>query len=242
MNEKEMKKQREEKLLEAVYHNIGSLYVESASEELENIEKMEYPASLDEWFYGYIEELEKKEKKKMRKLFFKCQLQRAAVVFVALTIGFTSLMVGVEAFRVEVMRMFFDVQETYTEISFKETDTVPSELLVDMKYYYYPEYIPKGYELIEVSGQKTMFKSFDFKNESKKRIVFTQSPPSMRTLLDTEDAIVENIAILGMEGFYVEKNGFRTLMWHNDETVFRITTQTTKQELFKMAESMKFVE
>ena len=240
MNEQEMKKQREEKFLEAVYHNIGSLYIESASEELENIEKMEYPASLDEWFYGYLEELKKKEKKKMRKLFFKRQLQRAAIVFVALTIGFTSLMVGVEAFRVEVMRMFFDVQETYTEISFKETDTVPPELLADMKYYYYPEYIPKGYELVSAVGES--LKNSVYKDSKENELFFIQTLLSTKTRFDTEGAIVEDVIVSGLEGVYVEKDERKILLWHDDEMVFQIIGQITKQELLKMAESMKFVE
>ena len=41
MNEQEMKKQREEKLLEAVYHNIGSLYIEEKRRKKEREEENE---------------------------------------------------------------------------------------------------------------------------------------------------------------------------------------------------------
>lgn len=131
MNKQDLKKIREEQLLEGVYHNIGSLYIESTLEEMDNIEKQECPARLDAWFSEYLEELKRKEKRKKYKRYFKRQLQRVAIVFIALTIGFTSLMVGVEAFRVEVMRMFFDIQDQYTSIHFKEVDILQSDLLED---------------------------------------------------------------------------------------------------------------
>ncbi|MCK5763063.1 MAG: DUF4367 domain-containing protein [Clostridiales bacterium] len=40
----------------------------------------------------------------------------------------------------------------------------------------------------------------------------------------------------------VEKDERKILLWHDDEMVFQIIGQITKQELLKMAESMKFVE
>ncbi|MEA3423284.1 MAG: DUF4367 domain-containing protein [Bacillota bacterium] len=80
-----------------------------------------------------------------------------------------------------------------------------------------------------------------FKNAEEKRLMFLQSPMPMESTLDTENVIVENIKVLGLDGFYIKKIEFGILLWHDDETVFQIAGWLTKKDLFKIAESIEFV-
>lgn len=241
MNKSELKKQKEEKLWEAIYYNIGALYAESASEDLQDVENQEYPTRMDEWFYKHLEELKKEEKKEKRIAKFRRIAKKAAVILMVITIGFTSMVVGVEAFRIELMRLFIDVQEKYTEITFDEIESAPSELLKDFSYYYYPEYIPEEYTLTDVGAGKFKINMY-FTNEKGEKISFTQTPSNTKVQFDTENAVVKDITILGMNGMYIIKNNRKTLIWHDNEKMFYIIGIIEEEELFQMAESIKYVQ
>lgn len=235
-------KHGEEKLWEAIYYNIGELYAESASENLDNIEKQEYPEPLDDWFYNHLKELEWEEKKEKRAKNLRRIIKKVSIILMTTTIGFSSLMVGSEAFRIEFMKMFTTVKEKYTEITFDEIDALSSELLKDMSHYYYPEYIPEGYVLEKASGNEAV-RSFLFKNGLGEKISFVQAASDVKAQVDTEDAVVRNVVVSGMEGIYAVEDGWKNLIWYDSERMFHLSgASITEDELFKMAESLKYIQ
>ena len=228
-----------DKIIEAIYYNIGSQYVESANKRLNDVnDGIEYPEKLNIWFNNYIDTLKKEERKQKRKKIIYSTMKKVAIFFIVFSIGLTSIMIGSEAFRIKLLNFITNIKESHTEIQVVDSNDI--EIPIDWTYYYYPEYLPKGYEL-KVANEYGTNRILVFVNLDNDEIIFSQSPNTGKYQMDTEDAIVEELFINGCKGIYVEKNEVKTLIWYDDNTIYNISGKAKKEDIIKMADSLSII-
>ncbi len=235
-------KERISKINTMVLYDMGYYNINTIDNEmdklLEEYKEIKIPESLDSWFNNYHKSLVKKEnhqkfKKKIVK-YFKNIAALIGIIFLSVSI----LTVSVEAFRINLFNLIIEMREKYGEITFenKSDNTINNE----NKEGYYPSYIPKGYKLDEII-ENDISREIIYKNNNE-FIYFTQDDLNMNYKIDTEDAEVSTIYINGYKAVLSIKNGYSIIIWTNNEYVFGINGQLEKEEIIKMAESVKIYE
>lgn len=245
MNKFSLQKEKaKEKMLEAIFEYAGACHVENIVNEMEDedelIEKIPYPPELDTQIKKIIVDHHRKEGlKKVAK-----KLPKAAAIFFVVLISCALLVINVDAFRTRLLNFMIEIRDEYTSIDLREN---PSKHSTDNDFFmsvecgdaYLPEFVPEGFSITDVETL-TFTKSIRYSNDKNQTILFIQySGENINLRVDTEDAKVKEILINGIEGISLEKDGYTTLVWHNNETSFYLESQIDKSLLVKMAESMK---
>lgn len=199
---------------------------------------MAYPDELHTWFNTYLDEKRKREQHNKYRARMSNVSKRAAVFLLVFVTGIAITTMSVEAFRVKIFNMVTEVTEKYTEISFEENDVNETSSIVEQWHsYYYTDYIPEGYALVEAKGSGTL-KIMYFSNESNDRIEFSQASIDANLQVDTEGASIEDIEINGIAGIFVEKEDLSILLWATDTDAFYILGTLDKEMLLNIAENL----
>ncbi|MDW7662683.1 MAG: DUF4367 domain-containing protein [Bacillota bacterium] len=234
-------KENENKVMESFFHYIGENHINHIAEEFDRISvyasKIEYPSTLDTWFDSYNKQLEKQHQK--RKFSSRVQLlsKRVAIFFAIAVVGIFVTTMSVEAFRIKLFNIVTEVTEKYTKVSIVETEN-GLESQIDWESYYLPEYIPERYTYSK-SENFGDIKIVFYSDAKGKEIQFSQTPVNPEYQIDTEEAIVADVTVNGEKGILVEKEELLTLIWTTDEKTFHIIGEINKDEIIKMAESLK---
>lgn len=241
MNDFRIQKEKaKEKMFEAILEYAGACHAENIANEMqedEPDEQIPFPSELDIRIRKLIARHNRKESiKRIWKTTAKV-FPKVAAIFCAAFISFTILITSVEAFRVKVLNFIIDVSKEYTNIDVENNNS--SEIPSDWENIYIPEYVPEGFKIS--TTQKLAFsKIIVYKNNVGQSIIYTQSIGGKRNIrIDTEDAATEKILINENEGLLAEKNGRITIVWHNNDACFSLISEADKNELIKMAESIK---
>lgn len=175
-------------------------------------------------------------------------LGKAAVCFLAVAVVFSTAMVTVRAFRVQVMNLLIDVRPEYTSFQIPgntEGASGPADenLTVNWKNTYLPTYIPEGYEVNGFTYTEQT-KDIYYSSSDKKRVIdYSETDDSVTTELDTENAsVLKTVLINGHKGKLVMKNSTATVVWEMDRHVFTLSTEESEEETLKIARGVKFVE
>ena len=137
-------------------------------------------------------------------------LSRAAVIVLILNVVFGISFFTVEAFRVKVLNMALNYQETHTTVrfiddSFSENVRLTADALQKV--------LPESYTL-EAHEETSDSEYALFINQNGSYIMWYVDPLSTTTNLDTENAdYVEQISVDGCEGVLIEKTGVSTVFW-----------------------------
>jgi hypothetical protein len=190
------------------------------------------------WFDDYNEQLKKQDKKRKFRSWVQLLSKRVAIFFAIALVGIFLTTMSVEAFRIKLFNIVTEVTEKYTKVRIIETEN-GLESQLDWDAYYAPEYIPEGhnYSNSENFGE---IKIIFYSNVAGKEIQFSQTPVNPEYQIDTEDAIVTEIIVNAEKGFLAQKEGLLTLIWTNGERTFHIIGEIEKDEIIKMAESLKY--
>lgn len=231
------------KILEgALFSYIGHSHTENIIEELalnkEDIAKIKIPKSLDIWCKNFNKKLERKQKVEKYKDMLKNISTRIAMIFLILAISFGILTTTVDAFRIKLFNMIIENNEKYLKIRIRD-DTIENDInKYNLKGYYLPQYIPKGFTLdkVEVSGESRII---TYLNNKGQKITFDQVPNGADFKLDYENAIRKDIKINGQDGITLSKKGRHIVFWHNDTYSFYFLADIKLKELILMAESLK---
>lgn len=219
------------------YNNVEKINDE-ISEHLEEIKLVELPKSLDIWFSDFNLDLENKETKRRKKAKFKNILSKVAIIFLILFISIGALTVTVEAFRVKLFNLIIENTEKYLDVEVNdgsETNMNNTEGKIDG--HYQPVYVPNGFTIdyVEDFGDTRIVAYTNNKNEE---ILFNQSPNGTNFQLDSEDALVKDVDIVGSEGIVINKEDRTTVFWNNEEYSFYLLSTIDEKELVSMAESL----
>ena len=232
-------------LHKTLYSYIGYNNVEKTndeiSENLEEIKLVEVPKTLDKWFIDFNDNLENKEiknRKEIKKNKFKNILSKLAIIFLVLFISIGALTVTVDAFRVKLFNLIIKNTEKYLDVEVNDgLETNMNSIVENIDGFYQPTYIPSGFQLdyVEDLGHTKIVTYTNNKNEE---ILFNQSPNGTNFQLDSEDAEVKNVDIMGNEAIIINKEGRTTVFWNNDEYSFYLLSTIDEKELISMAKSL----
>jgi hypothetical protein len=167
-------------------------------------------------------------------------INKIAVVVLIMVVVFTTAMVSADAFRIEVLNYLIHMEDKYT--SFRLIDSSDRiKLGIEWKDSYAPTYVPKGYEVSD-SYLSDTFKKVIFQNKQDKDsyILYTESGASNTLAVDTEEAsLIEAVKINQTEGTIVAKGSLINIIWEMDNRIFVVEGPIDKEELIKVAESVK---
>ncbi len=231
---------KEELLNKTLYSYIGYNNVEKINDNIsdnsQDIKQVEVPESLDEWFIQFNKTLENKDNKNKYKSKFKSIISKVAVIFLILFISIATLTVTVDAFRVKLFNTIIKNTEKYLDIEVKE-ESQTNNIEKNISGFYELEYLPNGFELnyVDDLGDTKIISYINKKNEE---ILFNQSPNGTNFQLDSEDAEVKEVDIMGNEGVILKKEGKNTLFWNNEEYSFYLLSTINEKDLISMAKSL----
>jgi len=232
-------KENENKVMESFYYYIGENHVNHIAEEFDRISAdASETSTLDAWFDDYKIQLKKLDQKRKFRSRIQLLSKRVAIFIAIALVGIFVTTMSVEAFRIKLFNIVTEVTDKYTKVSIIETEN-GLESQIDWDAYYTPEYIPADYTYSS-SENFGEIKIIFYSDTSGKEIQFSQTPVNPEYQIDTEDAVVTEVLINAEKGFLVEKEGLQTLIWTTDERTFHIIGEIERDEIIKMAESLKY--
>ena len=140
---------------------------------------------------------------------------------------------SVDAWRVKVLNYVLDFNQPNTDFSFNEPGSGQQYEGDDITL----GYIPDGFELTEQSKSRMGIILAYTKEEQYFDISFTNIGTSFS--VDTEDGTVEKITFKGYEAVYTSNPNINALVWHDNELVFKVLGNISKEEIFKIAEGIE---
>ena len=152
---------------------------------------------------------------------------------------------SVEAVRLKVINVITEIYEEFTSIMFSKED---ENMSMNSKFKpVSPNYIPKGFkEIDKVESDIGLF--IVYENDEYLQIRYSCDEISTNSIiLDTEDAIVEDINVNGYDAKYIVKDNIQQLLWNDNTSSYLIDMESKssqminsdKEELIKMVESIK---
>lgn len=239
MNQNNEKNDQIDRMMESYYSYIGYCHTENIVRELgdkkNEINQIEIPLSLDEWFNKFSKKHRRKNNvKNMMRNIQKIGKKIAILIIIVLTIG-TILTCTVEAFRIKLFNFFMEKHEKYTSIQIDEDrgSIIPSS----WNNYYYPKYLPEGFRVSNAEMLNDE-KIIEFINDEK-FILMMQSPNGSNYQVDTEQSENEKIIINENKGLLIEKGERIIIIWHNEECSFSFTSNITSIELIEVIKSLE---
>ena len=220
----------------------GKLLLEENEKLKNNQEYVPSPESIKK-FSNQLNTYFKEHKSTNRRHTFKA-LNKVAVAMLAVFLVFSTAMLTVQAFRIDVLNFLISIEPKYTSFQLDDNESASSKsLVVNWTNAYVPTYIPKGYEVGNISYSeplKTL--TFNNKQDEKAFIVYSEYDSSNNVEVDTENAsLVETIKVNGYNGTLVSKNSIVTVAWEMDNHMFTVQTQEGTGEAIKIAEDVKFI-
>lgn len=236
-------RERANKLRESLLYNIGYEHANNICSETDEIinryDNIKMPENLNNWFYNFNKDFEKKIKQQKYRNRLKHITKKAAIIFIAFTIISFTVAMGVEALRIRFFNMIVETNKHFSFLKLEEnynTDYV-KELPMDWKMFNYPTNIPEGYELMrafDTNGVKYMV----FSNSQKDELFFVQGSLTAGIQLDTEQGQVMEVEINGIEGIIIEKDGSNIISWHDNNFSYYIQGKLKPSTLLEVAESI----
>lgn len=171
--------------------------------------------------------------------------KKTAIVFFIVTMGVFTLTMSAEAVKSKVINVITEIYEEFTSIMFLKEDKDTSK---DREFKAIsPNYIPQGFkEVDKVDSPIGLF--IVYENNEYLQIRYSCDEISNNSIiLDTENAIVEDININGYDAKYIVKDNIQQLLWNDNTSSYLIDMESKnikminndKKELIKIAESIK---
>lgn len=170
-------------------------------------------------------------------------LRRTLVAVASVVIVFSTMMLTVQAFRIQVLNFLINIEPKYTSLGLNSSnnDQSSGKLVVNWANAYMPTYIPKGYKIGSISSTEST-KKIVFNNlNNDSTVLYTDYISPYSIAIDTEGAsLIQSIIISGQEGTLAVKGSTTTVAWKIDDHLFTIQGQLSTDEVTKMAEGVKF--
>ena len=101
-----------------------------------------------------------------------------------------------------------------------------------------PTYVPDGFHIKSVDeDENPFFISFIDEKDDYYSIDFYRSARS--SAIDTEDATMEELEIIGYPGFVVKKDGDITVVWYPENSQYIIGGTISENEIYSILGSIK---
>lgn len=186
---------------------------------------------------------QKQKSKNKRNLGVLSKMAAGLVVF--LFIG-AALVMGVDASRARLFNMATEIKIKFMQFMFveKDEDRIGARIPEGWKDIYLPTYLPKGFAIDEMRKVGNGYYIITYSSIDKKRILFSQFPAATTTLgVDNENTTTNLIKIGQHEAYLIQKNveGMleSKLVWHDEVKGYILSATIKKDDLIKVAESIK---
>lgn len=202
--------------------------------------------SLLEGYDGEKHEFSEKHKNNMENLFrrerksriydrTKTYVKRVAVVFILVIAISTITIASVSAWRIKVMNFIMEMTQQDTNINidkdgFKSNSYKDNEMILN--------YVPEGFILEKIELLQNNYVYYEFAKEHD-FFDFRTMDINSSLSIDTEDANVKKITINEREALYSENENNNILVWHDEELIYVLTGNISKNELIKIAKNFK---
>lgn len=184
--------------------------------------------------------LKSQKKKAKRMAAAKRIANKAAMVTIVFIIGLVLATFSVDAIKIGVLNFLIETTQRYTSIQVGGVVDKEEKVTIPWSSYYLPEYIIDGYSLSSVQ-EFSDIRLIYFQNTNGEVIKFSQSFDNDNYQIDTENTEATEVMINGAKGILVDKDGVVTLLWNNSDYTFYLTGKADKEEIVKMAESIKLI-
>lgn len=182
----------------------------------------------------------KKLKYKESFLSFRKKSMKAGIIAAASFIICFSVVSNVDALRVPFLNFFNDINKQSTTIRVNDGDGLYSSFGDQIKGLYLPNYIPELYKVKSINKADNNY-IVTFVN-SDGEIIKLRSMIGESTLgVDTENAEIMQLTVNGGIAQFYSKNGKNTLIFEYDNNAYVLDGLIPKDELIKIAESMKYI-
>ena len=167
--------------------------------------------------------------------------KRVAVLAAVIAL-LAACMLSVGAVRESIVSFFTEVYEEFTAIIFEQPEeSVQTDAAVSIDEIEIT-YIPEGFEVNQQnrSAEKLSVEYTD--NEVGYIIVDQRLLGEDGIGLNTEDVEYQIVEVNGQRGVFYENRGYATLMWNDAKQYFIVSGNINKEEIIKIAESIKIIE
>ena len=146
-----------------------------------------------------------------------------------------------EAFRIKVFSFFSNDGDGSVTIRSEE-----SQLLAGWEDYWYPEYMPEGFELVGAEQDDMgKYMLFESDNSDENINIIMSKEDNFVIEQNTEETTIEEVEIGYHKGYIATDNLYDIciLVWQTDEHLIEVQSEnfSNKEELLKIAESMKYI-
>lgn len=242
----------DEKLVDEILNNLiseaGPIAIEELEkEDLKNLDKkeLEFSKEHEEKMAKFFEEFDKENVKNMKKeksYSSKASTSRKILLVAVITVLMLAAAISsVSAWRESFVKYFLGQKEEYSDLK-----VVNKNLNRDGKDFWtedgiYFGYIPDGYEL---KTHKEIKERTFFGFESEKDLFINFEINSGRVLhkFNTESGDIEEIIIANKDMIYSENDTSKILTWNENNNVYALSTNDSKNVLVKVVENVKLTE
>ncbi len=224
-----LSKEIDEKLIAAF-----ELYNKRLCESLPSNEELEH-ITFSEAFEAKMKKLIMAQKKSYYYL-INTVGKRVAIIVLAIIISFTATTFGVKGIREAVIEFITETFERFTRITVQNEEPISPQVEFVKNP---PQYVPNGYT-VESEMDLGGFYQINYNNEENNPIVFYQEfYYKNHSNINTENVDYEKILINSYEGIFYKNNGLNSVVFANETYLYRIYGQVSREELIKIAESIK---
>lgn len=216
---------------------LTQAFREAAEKEFETIE----PVSPEDILTEHQMKIERRayetyERSKQKKRISTNALKTVACFIIAI-VAVSVLLFSVPTVRAGFLQLINRVFSEYTLI---ETDGKSDEVVI---YNFSLKYVPKGFVAEDNSGANRRTISFVSETGGESFNIRCYSKDSFTFHHDNEQAIIEDVEINGLAGYYCFSEGDSVgfLSWSDEIHSFVMTGSISKQEMIKIAENMKYL-
>jgi len=243
-----MDKYLNDKLFEDILEYTLEQECERMGEEFPSERELSKSISVSPEFEKKMNTLFNNEKRKVRRKYILNITKKVAACVAIARILNTTLLIGVQSYRVQFFNLCIDVKDEFITFFFEDKgdkgviglNQIPS----DWQEVYLLTYIPEGFSITKVSASGDI-KRIIFSNEETKQIIsFSYCPIKTSTFsLDTEDANTHKIDILGNDGYisekYIDGEKRTSIIFRNDTLVFSLIAPFDQKISVRIAENIK---
>lgn len=225
-----MRKSKEDALFEKAIFEVAK--EKSAALEKEEFELNKEPIP-EQQRARFMRELDKVYpeggKKKREKTPVRIPRRAIAIAIACVVLAIVLIPATSEAVRRRINELIKKVMPQYTEYQLDE------ELLGFDGKTYVPTYIPEGFKRVESKSEHILM----YRNENGEWFDIEVLDSAAVVQLNTENATVEPIFIGEESGEIVISEGWTGVIWSTEENIITVTGPLAKEEILKIARSIK---
>lgn len=197
---------------------------------------IEFSPKFEKEMSAYFIKLNRKEKNKRRR---RVLVKVAAIIVVFLFISI-AIIYNVEALRVPVLNFINNIGQKSTTINLVDANADYNSIIDQIHGLYLPIYLPDSYKVKSIDNSDSFY-TVIFENENAKDvIIFNHLSEGTTVTVDSENAQVEQIQLNGGVAQIYSKEGHITFVFSYNNNDFMIQGYISKQDIMKMAQSLKF--